>query len=64
LATLQTQQNTKETELYGGIKATMSKHFNFSAKVGIIGYNNMALFINDTATDMKAFAVVNEPEAQ
>lgn len=63
LATLTAQQNTKETELYGGIKATLNKHFNFSAKVGIIGYNNLVLLINDTATDMKAFTVANEPKA-
>ncbi len=63
LATIVQQNNTKETELYGGIKATAGKHFNFSAKVGIIGYNNLPLFINDTAGDMKAFKVINEPKA-
>jgi hypothetical protein len=57
------QNNTKETELYGGIKATAGKHLNFSAKAGIVGYNNLQLFVNDTSTDLKAFKVINEPKA-
>ena len=54
------QQNTKETELYGGIKKSVGKHFNFSAKAGLISYSNFALFINDTATDNKSFLISNE----
>lgn len=50
-----TQVNTKETEIYGGLKTTLGKHFNLSAKLGIVSYNNIALFINDTATDSKGF---------
>lgn len=60
LRTLSIQQNTKETEFYGGIKASIGKHFNFSAKTGFISYNNFPLFINDTAADMKSFLVTNE----
>ncbi len=60
LKTLITQQNTKETEYYGGIKATLGKHFNFNAKAGFVTYENLPLFINDTATDMKAFVISNE----
>jgi hypothetical protein len=63
LLTLSAQTNTKEVEYYGGIKATMGKHFNFSAKVGFISYTNIPLFINDTATDSKAFKVVYEGKA-
>ena len=60
LGTITSQQNTKETELYGGIKTSVGKHFNFSAKAGIITYNNLPFYINDTATDYKSFRVVNE----
>ncbi|CAN5584567.1 TonB-dependent receptor [soil metagenome] len=60
LATLPNQQNTKETELYGGIKTSVGKHFNFSAKAGLIRYENLPFYINDTATDSKAFIVSNE----
>lgn len=60
LAALTTQKNTKETELYGGIKTSVGKHFNFSAKAGLISYNNLPFYINDTANDNKAFIVSNE----
>jgi len=60
LATLTSQKNTKETELYGGIKTSVGKHFNFSAKAGLISYNNLPFYINDTATDNKSFIVSNE----
>ena len=60
LQTVSSQLNTKETELYGGIKASVGKHFNFSAKAGIIRYENLPFFINDTASDSKAFLVSNE----
>jgi hypothetical protein len=56
------QQNTKEVELYAGIKATVSKHFNFSAKAGFVTYHNLALFLNDTL-DNKSFYVKNESKA-
>lgn len=59
LQTLSFQQNTKETELYGGIKATVGSHFNFSAKASWLTYNNLPLFVNDTA-DGKTFLIRNE----
>lgn len=52
--------NTKEIEYYGGIKATLAKHFNLNAKVGLIHYTNLPFFINDTATDYKSFLISNE----
>ncbi len=64
LKTITSQNNTKEIEYYGGIKATMDKHFNFSAKAGYITYTNLPLFINDTATDSKAFLISNETKAK
>lgn len=54
------QLNTKETELYGGIKASVGKHFNFSAKAGLLSYKNLPFFINDTASDSKSFKISNE----
>jgi len=60
LKTLTAQLNTKEIEYYGGIKATLGKHFNFNAKAGLVTYTNLPFFINDTATDNKAFIVSNE----
>lgn len=60
LGPLSFQKNTKETEAYGGIKATLGTHFNFSAKASIIRYNDFALFVNDTATDNKMFLISNE----
>lgn len=52
--------NTKEVEYYGGIKASLGKHFNFNAKAGLVRYTDLPLFINDTATDMKGFVASNE----
>ena len=60
LKTLSRQLNTKEIEYYGGIKATLGKHFNFNAKAGLVTYTNLPFFINDTATDNKAFVISNE----
>jgi len=57
------QINTKETEIYGGLKTTLGKHFSLSAKLGLVSYNNLALFINDTATDSKGFLIAYEPTA-
>ncbi len=63
LLTIAAQTNTKEIEYYGGIKATLGKHFSFSAKTGFISYTNFPLFINDTAKDSKGFKVVYEGKA-
>ncbi len=63
LATITSQRNTKETEYYGGIKGSLGKHFNFNAKAGLVNYNNLPFFINDTAAangDNKSFVIVNE----
>jgi hypothetical protein len=60
LGPLTFQNNTKETEFYGGLKATLGMHFNFSAKASWITYKDFALFINDTATDNKTFLISNE----
>ena len=59
LQSLSVQQNTKETEFYGGLKATVGKHFNFSAKASWITLHNMPFFINDTL-DGKSFVISND----
>ena len=59
LTTIPFQKNTKEIEYYGGIKATVGKHFSFNLKGGIVSFNDMPLFIYDTATDTKAFNISN-----
>jgi len=51
--------NTKEIQYYGGIKATVGKHFSFNAKAAFISYTDMPLFVNDTSSG-KSFVLVNE----
>lgn len=60
LTSVFSQLNTKETEYYGGLKASVAKHFNVSAKAGLVRYKNLPFFINDTATDSKSFKISNE----
>ncbi|HEY5368533.1 MAG TPA: hypothetical protein VIJ75_06015 [Hanamia sp.] len=52
-------KNTKEMQYYGGIKATLGNHFNFSAKAAYISYTDMPLFVNDTLAG-NTFVVSNE----
>ncbi len=56
------QENTRETELYGGIKSTLGKHFSFSAKAGFVYYKDMLLYLNDTVS-FHTFSVGYEPDA-
>lgn len=51
--------NTKETQYFGGLKASVGGHFNFNAKAAFIMYKDMPLFINDNF-DQRKFLVVNE----
>ena len=51
--------NTKQTQYYGGIKATLGNHFSFNARAAFITFNNMPLFINDSL-DGKSFYIKNE----
>ncbi len=51
--------NTKEIQYYGGIKATVGKHFNFNARAAVISYTDMPLFVNDS-TYGNAFVLTNE----
>lgn len=40
--------NTKETEFFGGFKASIGNHFNINATASWITYENFAIFLNDT----------------
>ena len=51
--------NTKEIQYYGGIKATVGKHFNFNARAAFISYTDMPLFVNDS-TYGNSFILRNE----
>lgn len=57
---LQERFNTRETEFYGGIKATLGSHFNFSGKVSWITYKDFALFLNDTIGVLRSFTAARE----
>lgn len=39
--------NTRETQYFGGIKASIGGHFNFNAKAAFINYRDYLLFINN-----------------
>ncbi len=52
-------KNTKETEFYGGIKASIDQHFNVNARASVISYTDYPLFINDPS-DQKKFILINE----
>ncbi|MDB5221685.1 MAG: hypothetical protein JWN83_352 [Chitinophagaceae bacterium] len=51
--------NTKQVELYGGVKATIGKHFSFNAKAAFLTLYNTPLFVNDF-NDGKSFSIRNE----
>jgi hypothetical protein len=40
--------NTRVEERYVGFKGSLTRHFNYSAKVGFNTYKDMPLFVNDT----------------
>ena len=57
--------NTKTTEEYIGIKASIDKHLTANAKLSFLKMDNVALFANDTiASKSQDFLVLNEPSLQ
>lgn len=56
--------NTRVNETFGGIKGTFLEHFFYNAKVGLVQFYNMPLFVNDYgAFNTQAgnrFSIVNE----
>lgn len=59
LAQPDSMRNTRVIEGYAGLKGSLGNHFSYSAKVGLLRYNNMPLFVNDD-NDGKTFLVRNE----
>lgn len=53
--------NTRAIDLYGGVKGSLGDHFTYSAKLGIVTYHNMPLFVNDT-TYGNTFEIRYEPK--
>lgn len=62
LADIPLYNNMREIELYGGLKASVGKHFNVSAKASYISYENMPLFLNFTGgpASSRLFKASNE----
>ena len=56
--------NTRTREAYGGIKGSLNNHFSYSARLGVIEYKNMPLFVNDSAGGGKQFGIRYEPSMQ
>lgn len=54
--------NTTITELYGGVKGSLSNHFSYSAKIGVNNVKNQPLYLNDISPsgDGKSFQIVRE----
>ena len=62
LIPLSRQQNTKETDLFFGLKSSSGSHFSYSAKFSYLNYNHLPLYINDTSKDNKSFLISSESE--
>lgn len=56
--------NTRMQEVYGGFKGSISNHFAYAAKIGILNYNDMPLFVNDTLNGGKDFVIRYEKSMQ
>ena len=52
--------NTRVQEGYAGFKGSINNHFSYAAKIGLVQYWNMPLFVNDSL-DGKTFLIRNEP---
>lgn len=53
-----TVQQTRSSELYAGIKSNLGNNITFSGRLSWWDYDNLPLFINDTAGDMKQFNII------
>jgi hypothetical protein len=56
--------NTRIQEAYGGIKGSLDNHFSYSAKIGVLTYKNMPLFVNDSLHGGKQFLIRYESSMQ
>jgi len=57
-------ENTRMQEIYGGFKGSIGAHFAYAAKVGILTYKNLPLFVNDYANAGKDFVIRYESSMQ
>jgi len=53
--------NTEVIERYAGFKGSLDDHFSYAAKVSLLDYYNMPLFVNDSI-DGKTFLIRYEPD--
>ena len=53
--------NTRNSEIYAGLKGNGGEHFSYMVKVGVVQRNNVALYLNDSA-DGKTYRVAMEPK--
>lgn len=58
MSNLYTVLQTRTTEVFGGIKSNIGNHITFDGKVSWWQYNDLPIFINDTAGDKKQFLVI------
>lgn len=56
-------RNTVVREFYGGVKGSISTHFSYSTKLGLVEYDRMPLFVNDRQ-DGKSFELIYEKKLQ
>ncbi len=57
-----TVQQTHTDEIFGGIQGNVGSHISLSGRVSWWQYQNLPLFINDTATDEKQFLIATDPK--
>lgn len=53
--------NTRNSEVFGGIKGNIDEHFSYMATIGAVHRSNVALYINDSL-DGKSYQVINETQ--
>lgn len=53
-----TVQQTRTNEVFAGIKSNLGEHISFSGRVSWWSYDNLPVYINDTAGDKKQFEVL------
>ncbi|MEO7313125.1 MAG: hypothetical protein ABIX01_22260 [Chitinophagaceae bacterium] len=53
--------NTKNSEIYVGLKGNTGEHLSYMAKIGAVQRNNVALFLNDSS-DGKTYRAELEPK--
>ncbi len=57
------EEQSKNTEIFAGLNGNFWKNCSYSTRAGIAVYENLPLFLNDTAFDYKQFHVLYESQA-